>query len=196
MDEDVFALLLQKLLDRPLRFLFPRAPYPVQGLPGRRNAGSWYDYDGNQERFRSELVRTERLILDVVRGVEAERRLAPASRFILGFSQGGYCGAWVAIRNAGFFARLIVAGARVKTEFLAGEMARAAEQDFRVLLCHGSRDVSVRPEAAERSRAALAAAGIPVECRLFEEGHSIGRRVVTAIGEWLDSELAGRGVSD
>jgi predicted esterase len=123
--------------------------------------------------------------------VEASQELAPRRRYVLGFSQGGYCGAWTALRHAGFFDGMAIVGARVKAEFLSEEMERAGAAGFRALLLHGTRDVSVTPEASERSRAALEAAGVTVVHRTFDAGHSLGRAKVRAIGEWLD-EVTGR----
>src|SRR5258706_5164478 len=52
MDEDSFALLLQKLFVLPCRFLLPRGPYPVEVRGEERRIGAaWYAYDGNQEKF-------------------------------------------------------------------------------------------------------------------------------------------------
>ena len=189
MDEDFFGILLQRLFDLPYRFLLPRGPIPVTDRGVGRHAASWYDYDGNQDRFRAELLRTEALVLDVTRRVEDERELTPRARVLLGFSQGGYCGAFVALRNPGFFRALVVSGARVKAEFLDADLAAAAATGFRVLLCHGERDPSVPPRAATRSRDALAAAGLDVELRTFPTGHSIGRRQVESIREWLAALL-------
>jgi predicted esterase len=80
---------------------------------------------------------------------------------------------------------MIVSGARVKTEILGDEMRAAAAAGFRVLLCHGERDPAVPREAAAGSRDALAAAGVDVELRTFDAGHSIGRQQVDAAGAWL-----------
>ena len=194
MDEDFFAVLLQKLFGRPLSILIPRGPSPADMGLRVAHGASWYDYDGNQERFREELLRVEAELLALLSDVEAARGLAPRARYLLGFSQGGYCGAWVAVRNPHLFRGMIISGARVKTEFLVEEMPRAAAHGFRALLCQGRRDRSVSPEAAERSREALAAAGIDVELRTFEAGHSMGREQVAAIGEWLARD-AGAGAA-
>jgi len=189
MDEDFFGLLLQRLFDLPFRFLLPRGPIAVRKRGVGENASSWYDYDGDQERFRAELLRTESLVLAALAEVEEGQGLAPRARALLGFSQGGYCGAWIAIRHPEVFRGLVVSGARVKTEFLEEEMAEAARAGFRVLLCHGKRDPSVRPEAAARSRDALAAAGVDVDLRTFDAGHSIGREQVDAVRRWLSATL-------
>jgi phospholipase/carboxylesterase len=188
MDEDFFALLLQGILEKPVRLLLPRAPHPVPGLDGDRAASSWYDYDGNQPRFLEELGRTEALVLEAAAGVERELDLTPRRRYVVGFSQGGYCGSYLALRHPEVFAGMAIVGARVKTEVLEEEIPRAAAAGFRALLCHGRQDASVRPEAAERSREGLAAGGMEVELRWFDSGHTLGRRQAAAIGDWLHDE--------
>lgn len=186
MDEDSFALLLQKLFDRPLRFLLPRAPWPFEVRRERRIGWSWYPYDGDQTRFLVELARTEEMLLGLLRAVEDAHGLDPRRRFVLGFSQGGYLGGMLALRHLDLFHGLVVAGARVKTEALGDEIRAAAGRDFRALLLHGQRDTHVLPEAAERSREALDAAGVPVQLLTFDAGHALGRAQVDAIGRWLD----------
>jgi phospholipase/carboxylesterase len=185
MDEDSFALLLQKLFRLPFRFLTPRGPYPVEVRGEGRIGASWYAYDGDQERFRRELERAEAILLDLLREVEGERRLAPRARIVFGFSQGGYLGGYLAVRRPELFGAMIISGARVKTEFLEKEMPVAAERGFRALLCHGERDASVAPEAATRSRDALAGAGIAVDLETLDAGHSLGRAQIDVISAWL-----------
>ena len=192
MDEDFFALLLQKVAERPVRLLLPRAPHPVPGLDGDRPASSWYDYDGDQDRFLQALHRTEDLVLETLGAVEGELSLSPRRRYLVGFSQGGYCGSFIALRHPEIFAGMAIVGARVKTEVLGDEIARAAARDFRALLCHGRQDASVRPDAAERSRAGLAAGGLDVELLWFDGGHTLGRQQAGAIGDWLTKEEARR----
>lgn len=189
MDEDFFARLLSKLFVLPYRFLLPRGPYPVEVRGEGRIGASWYAYDGDQERFRRELVRTEALVLDVLRGVEREQALSPRARVLLGFSQGGYCGSYLAVRNPDLFAGMVVSGARVKTEILGDEMRAAAAAGFEALLCHGERDVSVKPEAAARSRDDLAAAGVGVKLVTLDAGHSVGREQIAIVSEWLSARL-------
>ncbi len=188
MDEDFFARLLRGLSDQAVRVLLPRAPFRVSERSEGRSGASWYDYDGNQERFLADLHRTEALVLDLVKAVEREQGLTPRRRWLLGFSQGGYSGDWVALRNAGFFDGMAIVGARVKTEFLAEEMPPAVAAGFEVLLCHGRQDASVPPDAAERSFAELESAGVSVDLRWFDSGHTLGRRQVEAIGDWLATQ--------
>jgi predicted esterase len=47
----------------------------------------------------------------------------------------------------------------------------------------------VKPEAAFRSRDALAAAGVETELRMFQAGHSLGREQVAAMAAWLRARL-------
>ena len=190
MDEDFFAILLQKLFVLPFRFLLPRGPYPVEVGSEHRIGASWYAYDGDQDRFRIELERTERIILELLRSVESAHGLRPRTRVLYGFSQGGYCGSYLALRNPDLFGGMVIAGARVKTELLEMEMKEAAARGFRVLLCHGKRDSSVSPEAAARSRDALAKAGVDVTFETFEAGHSVNRAQIDVVARWLERHFA------
>jgi phospholipase/carboxylesterase len=188
MDEDSFAGLLSGLFALPLRILTPRAPYPVEVRREGRIGASWYAYDGDQERFRRELLRTEEFLLGLLREVEESQALRPRARFLLGFSQGGYCGAYVAVRHPEVFRGMIICGARVKTEFLDAPMRAAGTLGFRALLCHGRRDESVPFEAAERSLAALVQAGVDAELAPQDAGHSLGRAAVESIARWLERQ--------
>jgi predicted esterase len=185
MDEDGFALLLQGLLELPVRLLVPRGPYPVEVRREGRIGASWYAYDGDQERFRGELARAEAIVLGLLSSAESAAGLRPRARWLLGFSQGGYLGAYVALRHPELFSGMIISGARVKTEFLEAEMPQAAAAGFAALLLHGQRDASVSPEAALRGRDALHAAGVDVELATVDAGHSLGRVQVARIREWL-----------
>jgi len=195
MVEDSFALLLQRLFVLPARFLLPRGPWPVDIRSEARIGASWYPYDGDPERFRRELERTEALLLGLLRDVERRHGLRPRRRFLLGFSQGGYCGAVVALRHPEIFAGMIIVAARVKNEILTAEIEAAGRNHFEALLCHGRRDATVLPEAAEASRDALVAGGVGAELQLFDTGHGLGRPVVQAIGDWLRPRLASEGTS-
>jgi phospholipase/carboxylesterase len=186
MDEDKFAALVAPLFALPIRVLVPRGPFPVEVRGEGRIGASWYAYDGDQERFRRELVRTERVLLDLLRTVEAAHGLAPRPRFLLGFSQGGYCGAFLAIRHPEIFRGMVISGARVKTEFLEEDMRAAAAAGFRALLCHGRRDRAVPLEAAERGLAALRSAGIESALETFDAAHSLGSAQVASIARWIE----------
>jgi predicted esterase len=80
---------------------------------------------------------------------------------------------------------MVISGARVKTEFLAAAMPAAAARGFAALLLHGERDAAVSPQAAARSRDAMFGAGIDVEHRTFDSGHSLGRWQIEAAREWI-----------
>jgi phospholipase/carboxylesterase len=187
-NEDFFAGLLRGLHDLPWNLVSLRAPFTLEATGG---AGfSWYDYDGNQERFQAELRRTDALLRAAVEAIETELGLRPRRRFLLGFSQGGYCGSYVALMNPAVFAGMVISGARVKVEILGQAMRSAAAMGFRALLCHGERDASVTREAAQSSLEGLRAAGIDVALQMFDSGHAIGRGQVTAIRRWLGDAVA------
>jgi len=153
---------------------------------------SWYHYDGDQEGFKAELRRCEEYLRRFLTEVELQYQIQPSVRFLLGFSQGGYCGAVVALRNPNLFRGMIISGARVKTEILKQEIATAAKTGFTALLCHGRDDTSVDPSASTRSRDALIAGGIDVQHEEFHGGHRISQAQLTVIHDWLATRLPGR----
>ena len=57
------------------------------------------------------------------------------------------------------------------------------------------RDASVKPEAAERSRADLVAAGVETEHHVFDAGHSLGRAQIAVMREWLARVTAEAGTA-
>ena len=176
MHEDLFATLLRDLSMLPWNIVTPRAP-----------GGSWYDYDGNQERFRTELRRTNEMLTEFLQGFESQQGFVPRQRILLGFSQGGYCGSYVALNNPKLFNGMVISGARVKVEILKDAIHAAAETGFRALLCHGNRDESVKPGAAQSSLDGLRNGGVNATLKHFDSGHSIGRSQVAAIRSWLET---------
>lgn len=232
MNEDWFALLLQKLFSLPAHFLIPRAPIPVGE---EKSGGSWYHYDGDPDRFLHELRRLDAELLEFLSDVERTHHLEPRARILFGFSQGGYAAGYIALHHPELFGGLIVSGARVKTETLkwdTGDTQSASLPDttlgdgdsksvgaggrkvassvgakvvsaggsklaggavssvggpgsIKVLLCHGRRDRSVSPEAAERSHRELMQMGIEVTTETFGAGHVINREQIAAIASWL-----------
>lgn len=184
MDAAWFARLLHGAMDLPATFLLPDAPHPVTRSDGPRGF-SWYDYDGDAARFIEELTRLETMLLAFLTEVERNEGLAPPARALVGFSQGGYGGAYVALRNPALFRGVAVSGARIKHEALGPALSMAAAHGMEVLACHGRRDPHVQAERARASIDALQRAGLSVQWEEFDAGHSLGRTQVATIRAWL-----------
>ena len=184
MDGDWFARLTQELFTLPAIFVFPTAPKEVRKDDG--SVGwSWYDYDGSSVSFVAELARLESALLGFVHGFEATHGLRPVKRVLVGFSQGGYGGSYIALRNPDVFQALAISGARIKNEALLGNLEAAAALGMQVLACHGSRDPHVSRDRARASVEALARAGIDARWEEFDAGHSLGRAQIKSIRAWL-----------
>ena len=112
--------------DHPLPYarLFPSGPIFVAGGTGDPpgEGFSWYDYDGDQARFLRALEEGEERLLDFVAFVARQHGLDPGRGALLGYSQGGYLGSFVALRNRTIFRGLVAVACRVKHEVL-GECA-------------------------------------------------------------------------
>lgn len=188
MDGDWFARLTQGLFEVPALFVYPTAPKQVQKDDGSTGF-SWYDYDGDSTSFVRELAALEVRLLEFLKQFESRHSLEPASRALVGFSQGGYGGSYVALRNPTVFRALAISGARIKDEALGPELEGAAQAGFRVLACHGNRDPHVSKERAKASIDALAAAGVETRWEEFDAGHSLGRSQIRLMRDWLRDSL-------
>lgn len=100
----------------------------------------------------------------------AEEGVGPERTALVGFSQGTMIGLQVALRRAAPLAGMVgFSGRHVEVDG-AGPVA----SPLPVLLVHGDRDEMIPVEAIHEARAALAAAGVPVEWHVSRGvGHGI-----------------------
>ncbi len=171
--------------------LIPQGPLPFEiRRPGSFKQGNaWYVYLGDDEGFVRSMQRTEAWLLDVIDRTVADAGLDPDRVSLLGFSQGGYLAAYVGVRHASRFRRLVVAGGRIKHEVLedAARAAAADHPDFRVLDVHGADDPSVALEAVAASVEAIRSCGLTVDLRTYSTGHAVLRDPDCArdVAAWL-----------
>ena len=157
--------------------LIPQAPLPfeVRGAKGIRQGNGWYVYTGDTEEFVASMRHAEAWLLRQLDFTVSDHHIDPKRVSLLGFSQGGYLAAYVGVRHASRFRRLVVAAARIKHEVLEENARRAATTDLRVLHVHGEADESVVASAAKASCDALAGWGVPTEFRTYPGGHAVLR---------------------
>ncbi len=158
--------------------VLPQAPLPfeVRKDGSFRQGNAWYVYLGDVPEFVAALERAENWLRQVVESVVARGGLDASRVALLGFSQGGYLAGFVGLRDPARYARLVVAGARLKHEVLEdAARAAAAFPAFRVLDVHGDDDEGVAVAPCRASAEAIAACGVPVTFRTFPFGHHVLR---------------------
>ena len=174
---ELFARIVLPSIPDGASMLIPQAPLPFQSRTATdmRQGNGWYVYTGESEPFLSTMRRAEDWLLRVLDATLADYALDAKRVSLLGFSQGGYLAAYMGLRHAPRFRRLVVASARIKHEVLADDARRAAESGLRVLQVHGADDADVAPDASRDSAAALAAVGLAVDFRTYPGGHAVLR---------------------
>lgn len=92
---------------------------------------------------------------------------------MLGYSQGGYLGSFLALRARPRARGLAVVASRVKTEFCAPEIAAAGATGWPVYGLHGRADRFTRLERQEQAFAELRAHGVAATLEVHEGGHGL-----------------------
>lgn len=118
----------------------------------------------------------------------------PDQIFFLGYSQGATVSLSLALRHpdagAGFVA---FAGALLPNNDASKDAA--PESNVPVLIGHGTRDPTLRPQDVDRSVTALADAGRQVELQTFDVPHVVSAAGRRTIAKWIDDRLAGAAMS-
>lgn len=108
---------------------------------------------------------------------------------VLGFSQGGLMGIDLTFRETERFAGLLVLSSWFP-ELLASNLPKKSQQqDFPVLLVHGSQDAQVDIERARESRPVFERFGVDLAYHEFPMGHEIRPEALRVIGQWLREKV-------
>ncbi len=149
----------------------PQAPHP--GHPWGYGPGwAWYRYLEEDRVDDASLQASMDELGPFLAGLPAALGIAPGRVILGGFSQGGTTSLAWALRNpGGVDAVLNFSGFLPDSPAVPLDGARAGE--LRIFWGHGLRDGNIPHVLAERGRARLAEAGVPVEARDYPIGHWI-----------------------
>jgi len=178
---------LSSYMDLPdYQLVFPDAPFPHPYNPIGR---MWYDLPADycffgQAAFadRPDLTTSRQLLTDFLVAT-TEATGIPLQRTILGgFSQGGAMTLDVGLR-------LPLAGLMVLSGYLHAPIQATQTSLPPVLMLHGRQDTVVSIAAAQQSRDALQALGIPLRYREYDMGHEISPIVLTELQAFVKEIL-------
>lgn len=187
---------LAHAVEAPTRFVFPEAPLRLGGMYGAARA--WWPLDlakleralhsGSQAALRGEvpagLAQARAQLSQLVDEVE-KRFSVPRDRIVLGgFSQGSMLALDVALHTKQAVAAVVV---------LSGTLVAGAEwvplmptlAGTPIFQSHGRQDPLLPFEVAELLRDQLVQAGVPVDWRPFDGGHTVPAAVLTELGAFL-----------
>jgi phospholipase/carboxylesterase len=173
--------------ERALRFVFPHAPIRPVTLNGGYAMRAWYDLVSLERHGPEDEngIRTSQTTVETLIRRENARGI-PTGRIVLaGFSQGGAMALFAGTRYPEKIAGIMGLSCYL---LLAGRFAAerdAANRETPIFLAHGTQDPIVAPLLGEQARAALEAAGHPVEWHAYAMPHSVCPQEVTDIAQWL-----------
>jgi phospholipase/carboxylesterase len=180
----------------PIRFAFPAAPLPIDGLGP--DARAWWPIDlvrlqGEYLPGRTaELWRREPPGLDTARGQVTEMLSSllestgiPSRRLVLGgFSQGAILACDVAFRSEFQLGGLVVLSGAPVAEAIWTRLL-PAKRDLPVFQSHGVHDPILPFTAGLHLRELMSAAGLAVEFTQFGGGHGIPLEVLGRLSDFL-----------
>jgi phospholipase/carboxylesterase len=189
-DGNDFAPIVPDLVrpgERGLRFIFPHAPVRPVTLNAGYAMRAWYDIvalDRHAQEDATGLRESFEAVVALI-GREAERGIAPERLVIAGFSQGAALALFTGTRFSERLAGIVgLSGYLPLTARLEAEAA-VANRRTPIFLAHGTRDPVVNFRFGEDSRAALEAAGFPVEWHAYPMPHSVAPEEIADIAAWL-----------
>jgi len=170
-DGPSLAARMDGLSDALYARLWPDGLFPVEVGEGddRRIGRSWYQYDGDQERFVAALERAAEFVEVVVEAAATDHPIDRGRRVILGYSMGGYVAGWAAFRAGSPWAGLVALATRVKSEVV--DLRNGS--GLPVLVMHGEDDRFIPAERARQSAERLREGGAQVTFETWDGGHGL-----------------------
>jgi len=170
-----------------VHWVFPRAPRRPVTLFGGRQAHAWYDVLA-RDRSRMDEVGLERATSSLVSLVESERaRGVPAHRIVLaGFSQGGALALHAGLRLAGSVGGIVALSSAVP---LLDAIPPRVATSPPLFLAHGFFDRVIPFSLGHESKRLLVSKGYDVEWRTYPTGHTLRRRQLADVADWLERRV-------
>jgi predicted esterase len=181
---EAFQTQMKKLLKLKAYHLFIQGPYVNLGNNEFRGKWgySWYIYNGKQGSFKKSLEYSSEFIQGVIDGLAPHLKINRLC--ILGYSMGAYLGGYFAFSRYKHTNDLVMAGGRLKTEFLKSQLKKG--KHIRVLSVHGRNDKTVSSEAQEIEINKLADYGISATSVIHSGGHSLKSAQINSIIDWME----------
>jgi len=176
-------------LPRPVRFVFPHAPFRPVTVNGGMAMRAWYDIvslDRLAIEDEAGIRASERAIVDLI-DAERTRGIAPERIVLAGFSQGGAIALQTGLRFAEKLAGIMALSSYLPLRAQLDAERSAANQATSIFMAHGTVDPVLPFALAEQSHARLAELGYDVEWHSYAMAHSVAPDEVHDIARWLSA---------
>lgn len=183
---------LVPLLDPPagVRFYFPHAPRRPISINGGMSMRGWYDIRASWTDEDDAGIRESGEAVFAMIGHETGLGIAPERIVLAGFSQGGAIALHAGLRFPGRLGGILALSTYLPLAARLNAEAHPASRDTPILMAHGLHDEIIPVAMAQRSAAALRAAGYRPEWHEFHTGHTVCPEEIPLIAAWLRRALS------
>jgi phospholipase/carboxylesterase len=177
---------------QPLRFIFPHAPTRPVTINAGMRMRAWYDILGfdRQSGQDESGIRASAAAVSALIARENERGIAARRIVLAGFSQGGAMSLYIGTRYPQKIAGIVALSCYLPLATNFGAERLAANQSTPIFLAHGSLDAVIEERRGLEGRAALEAAGYPVEWHSYRMAHAVCVEEMAAISAFLQRVLS------
>lgn len=154
------------------QYLFPNAPFPHPQVP---NGRAWYALETPEYQGLNE---SRQMLRDWLLSLEASTGVPLSRTFLAGFSQGAAMALDVGLS-------LPLQGLCCLSGYLHGTPAYNRDTLPAVFIAHGTEDMVVPVQAAQKVREILLTLGATVDYHEFEMGHEIPLPVLAAMNQFI-----------
>ena len=184
--------------DKPIRFIFPHAPYQKVTINGGLEMRAWCDSFGFEITSRIDLEGVDQSKKKIEALIKAEKNKGIASEKIIlaGFSQGGAIALQTALLSQTKLGGVIALSTYFPSLFLFQKMEKneveetlAINKKIPIFLAHGKEDPVVPLKAALLSKAFFEKYQLNVIYKEYSMPHSLCEEEIEDISSWLTKRL-------
>ena len=178
--------------DMGIRFVFPNAPIRAVTINGGMSMRAWYDVrSANLREFEDEpsILQSADLVTQYIEH-ENERGIGSENIIIAGFSQGGAIALHTGLRHPEKLAGILALSTYLPLPQKLNDEAHASNESTSIFMAHGVFDPVIPIDQGRSSSELLKESGYAVEFLEYTMEHAVCIDEITAIGNWINQQLA------
>jgi phospholipase/carboxylesterase len=180
-------------LNPPIRFVFPHAPMRPVSINGGSVMRAWHDYDlaTSTSSFRENMagLRDSQRAIEALIDREKRRGIEAENIVLAGFSQGGALALQTGLRYPEKLAGIMALSCYLPASQTLAAEAHQVNSNTSIFMAHGSIDNVIPMTQALASKRQLLEAGYMVEWHEYPMAHTVCKKEIADIAEWLKRVL-------
>lgn len=177
------------VMDIPIRFIFPHAPFRSVTINGGMKMRAWYDIidiGPSAPEDEKGIMASCQAVRDIIQ-TQIEDGIPSEHIFLAGFSQGGAIALYTGLTHEEPLGGIIALSTYLPFMRRFPGAAHDKNAEIPIFMAHGLMDPIVPFNAGETTQAILEAHGYPIEWQTYMMEHSVCPDEITDIGRWLQA---------